>query len=585
MTATAAAPAKKNKKSPLDKALGVFKLVGKKPRDIQVEAIEKCIKAYDNGVEYVVLEAPPGVGKSLIGVALASIYGNRAYFTTLTAQLQKQYEDEFGGPLGMRVLKGRGKYQCKRAGESCLVGKELFKGKDACYGPADPTERDPKIPGDKAACSYLYSKQAAFNSPYMMANYHSFLANIGQAALYDTSAESDELTDLEGEELLNAVQQRAQQSQEEPGVKRPFMVLDEAHIIEQFLLDYTGVNINLNKLGVRTEPLPESEDIKQHAEWMASTLPILRVREKVLNDAQEKEEMRSLIRRIGFVLSKLARGDADYIVERDQGEDGKLKPHYFSVKPLRVHEYGHWLWAYGKRALFMSATVLDAAQLVTNIGLDLGKGDFVQMGSVFPAKNRPIVVCPMDMRRNARDSSWPRLAQMIDGVLSHHAREKGLLLCPSNEMLKFIASNVSKLNKMRIIFAYGKQREEKYREHILSRSPTVLGASGYWEGADLKGDSSRFQIIPAAPRPMWSGQIKARSKIDPSWYRWLTFCKLVQGYGRSIRSESDEAITYIMDEEFVNEMNRKSSMVPPWVAEAVRVVGRSSGDEATEGVG
>lgn len=523
----------------LDKALKVFALVKKKPRDIQVEAIRRCIEAYENGVDYVVLEAPPGCGKSLIGVALANAYGPRSYFTTLTAQLQEQYMTEFAAPMNMRVLKGRGKYECKRAGESCLIGKELFGGEDACYGPPDPLAKDPPMPHDSAACPYLFGKQTAFNSTFMMSNYHSFLSNIGQAAMYDTSENDSETEELEGEQLLNAVEERTKKSAS--AVKRPFMVLDEAHVIESFLLDQTGVSVNLRKLGVKTDPLPATEDsLEPYLTWMKNALPNLRTREKVLTDAQEKEEMRSLIRRIGFVLAKVEKAKAanasiDYVIERGRENDGTLRPDWFAVKPLRVHEYGHWLWGHGKKCLFMSATVLDAGQLCTNIGLDLAKGDFVQMGSVFPVANRPIKVVPLDMRKSNREFGWARAAQLVDGLMNHHQREKGLLLCPSNEMLKFISDNVSKSNRMRLIFAYGRDREAKYREHVLSRGPTVLAASGYWEGADLHGDLSRFQIIPAAPRPMWHGQIKARAKVDPAWYRWLTFTKLIQGLGRSNR--------------------------------------------------
>jgi len=560
----------------LDKALKVFAFVKKKPREIQVDAIRRCIDTFDAGADFAVLEAPPGVGKSLIGMALATAYGERAYFTTLTAQLQEQYLAEFAG-MGMRALKGRGKFECKRAGESCLVGKELFKDDDACYGPPDPMSKDPTLPHDSAACPYLFSKQSAFNAKYTMANYHSFLANIGQAAMYDTSENDDsDVGDLEGEALLNALDSRAER--DASVVKRPFMVLDEAHVIESFLLDQMGVNVNLRKLGVKTEPLPTSEeDLSQYVAWMKATMPALRTREKILSDAQEKEDMRSLIRRIGFVLAKVEKGNSDYVIERDRDSEGSLKPDWFSIKPLRVHEYGHWLWGYGKKTLFMSATVLDPGQLCTNIGLPLERGDFIQMGSVFPKENRPIVVSPLDMRKSNRDYAWPAAAKHVDALLNHHAREKGLLLCPSNEMLKFIADNVSKSNRMRLIFAYGRDRESKYKEHVMGRSPTVLAASGYWEGADLAGDASRFQIIPAAPRPMWHGQIKARTKVDPRWYSWLTYTKLVQGYGRSIRSETDEAITYIFDKEFLDEMNRGTgSMVPPWMKEAVRVVGQKA---------
>lgn len=558
----------------LDKALEVFTFLNVKPRDIQVEGIRKALEHYVNGSRYVVLEGPPGVGKSYIGVAIAHAMGEKSYFATLTAQLQDQYVKDFHG-LGMRVLKGRGKFHCERARASCVVGKELYQGKFACAGPENPDECDPAVRDVTAECPYLYAKQAAFNSRLMMANYHSLLANVG----YGKSKQKKDVV----EDALAKSTGPEQQKVGKPdagAVVRPFMVLDEAHSIEGHLLDAVGVTVRMKELaGIEPPPLPDSEATDSYplyVEWLEKTIPIFSARIKAVTDPEERAEMRQLLGKMTFTMKKLGSDTthSQFIIERghDEDKDGVLDPTWFAVKPLRVHDYGHWITGLGEKLLLMSATVLNAGMLCENIGLPLSGGDFVQLGCVFPKENRPIRVYPMDQTFKAREEVWPRMAAMVDKLMTHHANEKGLLLVPSNKMLFYIRERLSKVNQLRMTIAVGEEREAKYKFHVQTRMNSVLAASGYWEGADLKGDSSRFQIIPALPRAHFSGQIKARAAIDDRWYDWLTFTKFIQGTGRSVRSESDEAITYLMDKGFAKEMERPSSLIPPWMREAVRVV-------------
>jgi hypothetical protein len=69
-------------------------------------------------------------------------------------------------------------------------------------------------------------------------------------------------------------------------------------------------------------------------------------------------------------------------------------------------------------------------------------------------------------------------------------------------------------------------------------------------GLDLKDDLSRFQIITKVPYPnkgdIWTDK---KRKIDEDWY-WQTALKLIQGYGKSIRSKEDWARTYVLDSAF-----------------------------------
>ena len=57
------------------------------------------------------VEAPPGVGKSHVAMALARWSGD-AYLLTSQKLLQDQYEREFGADL--QLVKGRDNYRCER---------------------------------------------------------------------------------------------------------------------------------------------------------------------------------------------------------------------------------------------------------------------------------------------------------------------------------------------------------------------------------------------------------------------------------------------------------------------------------------
>ena len=222
----------------------------------------------------------------------------------------------------------------------------------------------------------------------------------------------------------------------------------------------------------------------------------------------------------------------------------------------------------------MSGTILSAFQFVKSVGLPPDAGEHIELDSPFPAENRPIYIDSMNMSKKARDESWPIMVQKVEAIMSAHKNEKGLLLCPSNEMLKFIQTRLSRVNGGRLVFAAGENRMAQYQKHVTGRGPTVLAAAGFWEGADLKGDASRFQIIPALPRPMWHGQVAARATTPggDGWYRWMTMQKFLQGTGRSVRSETDTAATYVFDGALRAELNRQDSMVPGWVKKACHIV-------------
>jgi Rad3-related DNA helicase len=90
------------------------------------------------------------------------------------------------------------------------------------------------------------------------------------------------------------------------------------------------------------------------------------------------------------------------------------------------------------------------------------------------------------------------------------------------------------------------------------------------EGLDLKDDLSRFQIICKVPYPYLDHYTKSRITLDPAWYQWRTALTLVQATGRSVRSKTDYAVTYVLDADFERFIARNKSVLPRWWLDAIR---------------
>ena len=52
---------------------------------------------------------------------------------------------------------------------------------------------------------------------------------------------------------------------------------------------------------------------------------------------------------------------------------------------------------------------------------------------------------------------------------------------------------------------------------------------------------------------------------DPKWYTWNTILRLVQAYGRSVRSKDDFANTYILDGSISYLLRDANEMLPKMV--------------------
>ncbi len=264
-------------------------------------------------------------------------------------------------------------------------------------------------------------------------------------------------------------------------------------------------------------------------------------------------------------------GDAEWVVEESRDENGRV----LSFKPVDVAAFAEpLLFRLGERILLMSATILDVPTYATSLGLDPVEVAVVRMPSTFPPARRPILVRPTArLTRHHLASGLPKLVEAVEQLMHEHPHDKGIVHAHSYQLLRALRDGLAPGLQARIVShddAHG--RDDALARHLADPTPTVLITPSMTEGIDLADEAARWQAICKIPWPyLGDPQVAARRARDPEWYAWRTCLTVVQAYGRSVRSETDHAVTYLLDAGFPQFLRQQRQRLPEWFLEAIEL--------------
>ena len=536
-----------------------------KPREIQKEILQGIEEQMKVGYKTIILSAPTGVGKSLIAATLARYHGS-SFVVTASKQLQDQYSKDL---KFLMPVKGKSNFACLKLMDQESINQTdtkiaIQKGLTCEKGLCEETTMKsgkkvkevciykPKLgePEDitKQLCHYYEQKYRALTSPHSIWNYASYF----QLMKFNRKAYAEY-------------------------VSKPIAIFDEAHKVEDQIIQFIGVDIYnalLSECGidVKTYDLTDTGMIIQLLDDLARSYS------KQLLDLQES---RSFMLNPDYVLlaklearyEKMANAHAEIysnksnfvINEPYMDERGNFRS--VSIKPLDISKYVKTFFDL-ENQVFMSATI-DKDSFCENAGLDPSKVGFVDTPrSPFAADKRRINF--LNTRKLSYSSSKDDellVIKKIDDIMSQHDNERGLILTSSEKRCFDIRNNLSEKNRRRIRICHsrnenGMTQDEVLQEHSFDEDGVLLSSS-LWEGVDLKDDLSRFQIIAKVPYPNLSEKrTKVKMQQFPLWYKSQTLTKLLQGFGRSIRSEDDWAVTYVLDTAASDLLMQSKSMIP-----------------------
>lgn len=535
-------------------------------RNGQKEAIEFILDTFNSGKKYAILEAPTGAGKSAIGLTLAN-YFNKSFYITVTKILQSQIMDDFGYDMSIIDLKGRSTYPCtfyernesileqlltkeelqgiKKQTPDCNEGYCRKKGNykhDLCFSAASGGQLSQLPPIHKySTCPYYERVGETLNAKIALMNFSNFL-------------------------FQTTITDRFQ--------SRDLLIIDEGHQLESQLLDFVGININDKILRFKGITLPEFDIPELYWEFF--------IENKILNiindlyyqavaaeDVKKQDEYSNLSKKIRNFLDDI-QDNKEWVCQFKQEKNyNKVE-----LKPVYVNDKAHqYIFNKCQHVLIMSATILDPNIYMQSLGIPYNKTNSYRMMNRFPTANRPIYYQPAAKMTGGKQKQheWgPKLVKKVDEIIDNYPQEKGIIhshnFSITNEIL-----NKSRHIKRLLFQGDFRNKEEMINKHKNSKN-TIIIAPAMHEGVDLKEDLSRLQIICKIPYPNFfeDKQLARRMELDKRYLNWITALKLVQSYGRSIRSEKDWAHTYIIDECLENFIQQCKHMLPKWFIEAIQ---------------
>lgn len=518
------------------------------PRESQDKAIKFAIEAFESGKKYVVIEAGTGVGKSAIGLTISQYICDKnnpldegisrgSWYLTTQKVLQDQYIKDFG-KKGMRTIKSASNYQCTfKKGNDCSETQKLLK----------VEEKGSKLWNACAfKCHYKKDKEAFIDATDSVTNFPYFLTEASYSGKI-TPRELlvvDEAHNTESE-LSKFVEVAVSERFVKTIIKSGFSTIKTQHQAYTWMRDvyYPRLSSHMKHIKSMTEKFTGIRDaIKKDFVKMSRQLDL------VSSHYQKIKTFLNIYDKENWVFELLPAGDG--------------KSRRIQFKPIDVSPYAEpVLFKFGKKVLMMSATILDKDAFCESLGIEKSQCSFISLPTPFPAKNRPVISVNMGrMVQSEIDRTLPKLVQAVKQILSEHKNEKGIIHAHSYKIANYIKRNI---RSSRILVHDSTNRDEVLRKHMTGATPTVLLSPSMTEGVDLVDDASRFQIICKIPYPYLGDKlVKKRMNKWRWWYALQTTKTIVQSVGRSIRSEEDHAVTYILDSDFSRFYQRNTYLFP-----------------------
>lgn len=520
----------------------------------QKEAITTIIETYYNKTHnIVILDAPVGSGKSIIAMAVAYILNQddkTGYILASDIALQEQYQKDFTSfNITWGNIKGIDNYLCidnmeKNSLGTCRI-RNLNPHQMHCYG----------------ECPYFSARDHAAQTPSTLLNYAYWLIMMNY--VYERSDEPlfaprDFTICDEGHKLLDIIQ-----SHYSPRIDKMFIdKLDKlthffaVYKVRDHYRNYQSIKVNTKSLfGIDNQDklLSVLSDIELDLECYLSTVSLFKdAVQKQYPQENPPKEWRDALRlcdwlkdvhcKIEDYVEIMQKTSTRNLIKNPTGED-ELTFNCLEESYLMNKYFHKW----NKFTVLMSATFADPSDYLRSIALKGAK--YIKMDSNFSFEKSPIYFYnKRRMSYNQIEANLPWLYKTLNGILDNHAKESGIIHSASYDLALKIFNNLSPKNKKRVLVYNGTEEKRQVLDLLKRKKGMVLLGPSLTEGLDLKDEWSRFQIFAKVPYlSLGDIFVKTKLSINPDWYRWKAIVAVLQGTGRSVRSETDWAVTYILD--------------------------------------
>ncbi len=524
---------------------------------------QKFLEAVQNtDKKYIVAQMPTGSGKS--GIAIyESMLVNSSYIVVTNKALQDQYWRDFQNKFPIKMLKGQSNYDC-------VVNDSVKCDKGPCQGCDSTSIGIKRYCRSNDMCPYYNAAKEAADAKMFLANtsiLSSAIAPKGDAA------------------------------------KRDLLIIDEAHLLEDFLVDVGTIRFSADRMIklFEAEKRLDKEDLRfiKSIDLESSSKPTTKM-EKYINICKSLSEniYKDMVAYEAEQNKRVRENDVKKVIDRGAEKKSNKFKHkreiLETITKLEAYEKSDptdsWVYNWNKKdrsleivpvnvdwifkkyfdkladkIIFMSATILNFSNFTSSIGIRPDQCCFVDVDSTFDPKNAPIInigKCKTNYHDLQDSANMDTIVKTVKFILDKHKGQRGIIHTGNMKISKYLKEN---LHDRRILVRLDEVRNEDILEEHMVSSDTVLVSSSLTEGIDLHDDLSQFQIIVKLP---WDslGNVRTKTLADevPLWYQNKMWQKLLQASGRSVRSQTDYAETFILDSTFDFQHKKFSKYLPEY---------------------
>lgn len=471
----------------------------------QLRPQQEKIVSYLETVEspYICIQAPTGVGKSLIGLAWLLQNNQTGFYLCNSISLQKQLEKD----LSIPYLCGRSNYTCS------------------------------EYVGHTAADCINYRTCASIESCEYMRKRKEIL-------------QEEKISCLNYDMYLNIFMAKTNKI-----FQRSHIVIDEADKFEQVISNYMTIQINYNLLkraGIHKKPEKKTK-LESCLKWLEEISPeinykIKDLRTQILEIQDVRtihfiESLTRLYKKIQLIQSLNTIQENEWIYHNNtQKQEILMTPIWLNKDLLNEIFYSKF-----QRAIFMSATLPNKTLFSKLFQIPESEITYISANTPFPESNRKIFLCnTYEYTYKNKNQAQSSMISKVKEILFRHSNEKGLVLTSSNSDIEIL----QKASK-RIIRADARNRDLAIEKLKLSKNKVLCSAS-FWEGYDGKDDLCRFIIITKIPfgnisDKIISSRLYSSGQFGKLWYNTVAANMIIQGAGRGVRHIDDYCICYILD--------------------------------------
>jgi Rad3-related DNA helicase len=543
-----------------------FDRLGFTPRTGQMDAVNQMLIAFvDEKMQNVILNASTGTGKSIIGAVTAealtllkggSKEGPKSSISiTASNVLAKQYNSTFeklSGGSKYLMIKGASNYNCSALSqihapenaESCAWFTMVKAG----------SEFDQVVREHCNKCEYLETKKKKNLVRHLTTNYSYFFVD----RMYTGKFEDRDLVIWDEAHLVNDLfsdhnaivfsQKRLQAMATEIAETVRLTDLEISKILVAVAAD-CGKKGKINESNYISY-LNAMQKVYKYAAESGAEAADKALRSNQMTKYTSLNRFTKKYEGLNCKISDFFTYNYEHVFENKE-EDSTI-----SIKPVFVGTMMEALQC-SSHNLFMSATV-SGEFMIQTMNLNPEKTKFIKLAPTFPKENKEIVFFdPLSLSYVSLQNpdTVKSLRKNAGKIVKKHIADgdRGIILTPSFKLQAEMLAELKPLidsNKFKMF----EHRSGEKLENILNAfkaytgGPAILISPAMFEGIDLPGDLSRFQVFVKAPYPSL-GDKRMKFILDkhPEIYEIITIMKLVQGAGRSVRSETDHATTYMLD--------------------------------------